>query len=229
MTSREEQLLEALANGTEIDDFVPVSRIEAYLKNCCLACGCDGLPAPITATDALLYKLAEQLADGGSGGGGNAAKLIFETAFTVDESLIDASKTTVATIQTGLTQEVFEPGRLYYAVIICTNDTDTDFSYAHFKERVQIFCDTGPSGYMSAGIAAGICYYIKTDGTLTNNYASSYGLYISAVEKYVQSITLQATCTSGNDVWGVVCSGDYRPKVFKLDNAFFGVEGLGDA
>lgn len=161
-------------------------------------------------------------------GGGNAAELIFETAFTVDESLIDADKTTVATIQTGLTQEVFEPGYLYYAVINCTNDTDTDFSYVHFKERVQIFCDTGSSGYMNPGRNSGICYYIKTDGTLTNNYAGAYGLFISDVGRYLQSITLQATGSTTSTAWGVVCSGDYSLKLFKLNNAYFGVEGLGD-
>lgn len=65
MTSKEAQLLAALVNGESVDDFVPTSRMEAYLKNCCLACGCDGLPAPISTTDALLYRLAEQLASGG--------------------------------------------------------------------------------------------------------------------------------------------------------------------
>lgn len=161
-------------------------------------------------------------------GGGNAAELIFETTFSVAESLVDANKTTVATIQTGLTQEVFEPGHDYYAVINCTNDTDTDFSYVHFKERTQTICDTGGSGYMTQGTQCGTCYYIKTDGTLVNNYASTWGLFISGVGKYLQSITLQATGSTTSTAWGVVCSGDYSLKLFKLNNAYFGVEGLGD-
>lgn len=61
------KLLTALINGEKVD-IKPRSRIEAYLKNCCEGCGCDGLPAPITETDALLYALAEKLAGGGSGG-----------------------------------------------------------------------------------------------------------------------------------------------------------------
>ena len=68
--SKETELLAALLNGERIEDFKPRSRMEAYLKNCCLACGCDGLPEPITETDALLYALAEKVAGGGSSGGG---------------------------------------------------------------------------------------------------------------------------------------------------------------
>ena len=67
--SKTTELLTALVNGDKIADFVPKSRMEAYLKNCCLSCGCDGLPEPINETDALLYALAEKVAGGGSGGG----------------------------------------------------------------------------------------------------------------------------------------------------------------
>lgn len=63
-----EELLNALINGETLD-IEPRTRVEAYLKNCCEGCGCDGLPTPITPTDALLYALAEKLAGGGSGGG----------------------------------------------------------------------------------------------------------------------------------------------------------------
>lgn len=65
MASKVEQALTALLNGEPLEDFTPVSRTEAYLKNCCLACGCDGLPEPITATDVLLYQLAEKMAQAG--------------------------------------------------------------------------------------------------------------------------------------------------------------------
>ena len=60
--SKATTLLSALLNGEPIEDFEPRSRVEAYLKNCCLACGCDGLPEPLTEMDALLYALAEKLA-----------------------------------------------------------------------------------------------------------------------------------------------------------------------
>lgn len=65
--SKTVELLTALVNGEGIEDFTPHSRMEAYLKNCCLACGCDGLPAPITEADALLYALADKIASGGGG------------------------------------------------------------------------------------------------------------------------------------------------------------------
>lgn len=62
-------LLSALVNGESIEGFEPRSRMEAYLKNCCLACGCDGLPEPLSEADQLLYLLAEKLAGSGSGEG----------------------------------------------------------------------------------------------------------------------------------------------------------------
>lgn len=58
--SRIEKLLNALINGESVD-FEPRSRAELYLKNCCDRCGCDGLPAPRSRMEALLYLLAEKL------------------------------------------------------------------------------------------------------------------------------------------------------------------------
>jgi hypothetical protein len=72
--SRYEELLNALVNG-EPTDIVPRSRLEAYLKNCCDACGCDGLPTPRSRAEVLLYQLAEKLAGGGGSGGGGSAEL----------------------------------------------------------------------------------------------------------------------------------------------------------
>lgn len=66
--SNTEALLQALLNGETVD-FEPKTRIEQYLKNCCDMCGCDGLPAPRTNVDALLYALADKLANGGSSSG----------------------------------------------------------------------------------------------------------------------------------------------------------------
>jgi len=67
MESRIETLLKALLNGDTIEDFVPQSRSEAYLKNCILRNGVAGLPAPQSRMDALLYQLAEEI-PGWSGG-----------------------------------------------------------------------------------------------------------------------------------------------------------------
>lgn len=71
--SKVTELLSALLNDEQIEDFTPTSRMESYLKNCCLASGSEGLPNPISRADALLYSLAEKIAGGGSGGGGSAS------------------------------------------------------------------------------------------------------------------------------------------------------------
>ena len=81
------RLLQALLNGEDIGNFEPKSRMEAYLKNCCLASGIVGLPEPITETDALLYQLAKKL---GTGGGGAKEPYIEET-YDADGNLIDVN------------------------------------------------------------------------------------------------------------------------------------------
>lgn len=62
--STEAELLTTLISGEGIEALEPSSRLEAYLKNCYLACGCDGLPEPVTKADVLLYALVEKVASG---------------------------------------------------------------------------------------------------------------------------------------------------------------------
>ena len=164
---------------------------------------------------------------GGGGTGGEAAELVFETSFSIPETLYNASKTTVATIETGIPQESFALGEVYYLVINCVNDTDEDFSYPHFKERTMTICDTG-SKYMEPSTVSGICFFYKTDGTLGNTYGAEYGLYASGAGVRMSNIKLTANCPSTLKVWGQVCSGDYELKLFRLNNDYFGVEGYGN-
>lgn len=64
MDSRMEQLLNSILNGTT-EDFHPQSRMEEYLKACCNKTGTEGLPTPMSRADALLYQLAENIAQSG--------------------------------------------------------------------------------------------------------------------------------------------------------------------
>lgn len=79
--SRIEELLEALLNDETVD-FQPHSRAEAYLKACCEKCGCTGLPEPLSRNDALLYALAEKIAQGGGGEVTDEAITIAENGIT---------------------------------------------------------------------------------------------------------------------------------------------------
>lgn len=60
-------LLNAVTDGETID-FEPQSRMEEYLKSCINKTGTEGLPTPQSRVDALLYILAEKIAEGGSSG-----------------------------------------------------------------------------------------------------------------------------------------------------------------
>lgn len=77
MDKKIETILNAVSDGDDIE-FEPRSKAEEYLKNCINEDGTEGLPEPITRMDALLYKLADNIADaesggGNSGGGGGGA------------------------------------------------------------------------------------------------------------------------------------------------------------
>lgn len=69
METREEYLIRQLVEQGDVNEFEARTRVEAFLKNACLKCGCEGLPAPRTRVEALLYKLNEELTKGGGGGG----------------------------------------------------------------------------------------------------------------------------------------------------------------
>lgn len=82
--SRLEELLNSILDGDIPEDFVPQSRAEAYLLNCCKKCGCEGLPVPQSRADALMYRLAEVMA----GGGGTPEKIA--SSLTADADMATA-------------------------------------------------------------------------------------------------------------------------------------------
>lgn len=181
-------------------------------------------------TDADLTTAVGALIAGFGQGGGDVAELVFETTFSVAESLTTASKTTVATISTGLSADTFNGhgNDHYFLVLQCTEDTDEDFSYSHFKGRTQLIVgsDTA-SGYMSVGtINCGYAWFDDTSGTLKGIYGAAFGLFASEAGRYLATIFLQSTANPTN--WGVVCSGNYSLKLYRLNIAAFGVEGIGD-
>lgn len=69
--TREEYLLNALLNGEDVSKFECRSRIEHYLKKCCMCEACTDME-PKSRIEYLLRELSKQLAEGGSGGGGGS-------------------------------------------------------------------------------------------------------------------------------------------------------------
>lgn len=68
MKSKTDKQLEALLNDTTVEVDL-ISRVDKYLHACCEACGCEGLPEPITRIDHLLYELVEKISHGSGGAG----------------------------------------------------------------------------------------------------------------------------------------------------------------
>lgn len=63
--TRVDYLINAFINGEDVSNFECRSRIESYLKNCCMCESCNDLE-PKTRTEFLLHKLANDLANGTS-------------------------------------------------------------------------------------------------------------------------------------------------------------------
>lgn len=158
----------------------------------------------------------------GSGGstGDGMAELLFETEFAVAESLVGANKQQVAVIETGLTKADWTDGSSFYVTVVCTEDTDTDFNYAHFRKRTQLVCDSG-GGYMSAQTNSGVTNYITTSGDSWWVYGNNFGLFVGGADRYCTSLTLSAT--DHTTTWGTVVSGTYKLRMYRLPNENFGL------
>lgn len=164
---------------------------------------------------------------GGGGGESEAVELLYETTFSVAESIPTNTKTTLATIQTGLTKNEFPYGTLGMVVIECINDTETDMSFSHFRERIQTIAG-GDGGYVSPSSQGGITYFYRADTNREWAQAGvNAGVVISSVDRYAATLTVQAV-GSGNS-GGYAVSGDYSLKLYKVNIGFFGLEGLNHA
>lgn len=62
--NRIDVLLNAVIEGETLPDFIPPSRVEAYLKACLAKSGTEGLPVPVSRLDALLFELADVMSEG---------------------------------------------------------------------------------------------------------------------------------------------------------------------
>lgn len=191
--SKAAELLTAMASGEGIEDFEPDSRMEAYLKNCYLACGCDGLPEPITEADELLYALAEKMAGSGSGGGGGGAEKIYETDFIVDENDVDG---VICTISTGLTEDVVYVDREIVSVVITCEPTVTPTKTWIKKTHHLLVPNQG-----GTSINGNYQYVrVETSGKETPiSYNNKYGTYLSAVSNDLSTLTVSAWI-SGNNI-----------------------------
>lgn len=187
---------------------------------------CDSVRAKTGGTEALKSGEIKPLIDGIQAVGSDALELLYETTFSVVESIPTSTKTTLATLDTGLTKDDFEAGSLYIVAIKCTNDTEIDFSFSHFMERTQLIADSG-GGYMVVQ-NSGIIYFYRSDTDKISMYAGgNQGVAISGTGRYVKSLTVQAW--GGINSGGFAVSGDYNLKLYKVNLDFLGLEGMPDA
>lgn len=168
----------------------------------------DAIRGKTGKTDEMtLDQMATEIA-GITGGGGGGAELVFETEFSIAE--VPASKTTVATITTGLHIEV--NGR-YVIVFECIRETSATGTN-HFKARTQSFKIDGT--YVTINNNGGWIIsdkYYQVGGTV--------GVFASAGGRYLSTITVQAS--SGSETYGLLQTGDYRLRVYKEVLDIYGV------
>ena len=99
--SRNEQLLETIINGENLEDFKPLSRNEQILFNCVNKKGLEGLPAPLSRSEALLQGLSNMIKNGlggsGSGSGGEVTNNVSLNVAYGTTPPTDISKVWIAT------------------------------------------------------------------------------------------------------------------------------------
>lgn len=168
----------------------------------------DAVRGKTGKTDTLtLDQMATEIAGIGAGGG-NGAELLFETEFSIAE--VPSSKTTVATITTGMNLE----DDRYMIVIECIRETSANGTN-HFKARNQPM--KLDSGYVTVNQNGG---WIIADRTYQNG--SGICVFVSAGGRYLATITVQAS--SGSETYGLTQTGDYRIRVYKQVLDMYGLE-----
>jgi hypothetical protein len=169
----------------------------------------DAIRGKTGKTDGLtLDQMAAEIA-GIEAGGGGGAELVFETEFNLAE--VPSSKTTVATITTGLHIEV--NGR-YVIVFECIRKTSANGTN-HFKARTETI--KVDSTYVTANQNGGWIIsdkYYQVGGTI--------GVFASACGKYLATITVQAS--PGSENYGLTQTGDYSIRVYKQTLDIYGLE-----
>ena len=86
--SRNEQLLETIINGENLEDFKPLSRNEQILFNCVNKKGLEGLSAPLSRSEALLQGLSNMINNGLGGSGGASLNVAYGTTPPSDKTKI---------------------------------------------------------------------------------------------------------------------------------------------
>ena len=172
----------------------------------------DAIRGKTGKTGALtLDQMAAEIAGiqtGGGDGGIDAAELVYETEFSINE--IPESKSTLATIETGLTLA----DGMYAIVIKCVNDTLNDETN-HFIYRLQdIFI---ASGYVSTSKNSGWIF-----SNTNNQFGAEVGVWVSAGGRYLKTITL--IHSQGSNSYGYLPTGGYRLEVYKAKLDAYGLE-----
>lgn len=175
----------------------------------------DSANAKTGNADADLTAAVDALIAGFGQGSDGSMELLYETAFTLEESQVGVMQTDVVTINTGFASG--DSKSLYCITIECVNDTEEDVSFNHFKARIQFYLLEGGK-YISCQRDSGICY-----SSQYNVYGANYGLFANSGTNYAETIVLRHTA---HTTFGTAPSGDYRFRVYKMTPAFFGLEGI---
>lgn len=153
--------------------------------------------------------------------GGGGAELIYETTFSLAESQIDVGNVTIAVISTGLTEADWAGTHSLRVVIECINDTEEDWSAAHWIASVgEIGCSDGYDTHFSPP------YHIRDLGKGKGpgfGYFFQAGAFVKSATKWAETITIN-TNSAYKGGWGFVPSGDYSVRIYRDSYTAYGLE-----
>ena len=179
----------------------------------------DAIRGKTGKTDGLtLDQMATEIAGiEAGGGGGGGMELIFETSFNVAASITSTSKTTLATIQTGLSDSNISERDFLAYTIECRNDTETDMSFSHFEKSFGTIVVLD-GGYPNQSKSVTYFYRADTDVESIFGYGTQ-GVLISSTGQWVKSITVQAW--GAGNAGGFAPPGNYVVKLYKINHSYF--------
>lgn len=132
--SNVERLFTAIINNdpTSVEDIIPRTNVEHFLKECVDKVDCGHCPAPLSRMDVLLETLRDKLINSGSGGKTEQHKTVNITANGTTEVLPDENKTlSGVTVNTSVVAESKLPQMV-------SNDTAFDLTAADLAGVTKI-------------------------------------------------------------------------------------------
>lgn len=140
----------------------------------------------------------------------DSMRKIFEAEFEIGEADQTNAYTTIATIETGFSENDVEEGDIFIVEIRMLEDQETDDTLCRQLDRFEpLMCLAGK--YFGAGYTGGNPCYMSTGAIM---FVAANGVFVYSVGRYMSTVTI-ATRRNGNPA---PCAGRYKLLIYGFGN-----------